>query len=124
MFNFNTQVTTFAAMKNLLSILIVIYTFQAFSQKSQTNLKLENASSAESLQKLKWGTDSTFEVITWNIERFPKNGQTTIDSVGKIISALNLDLWALQEINDSNKLKQAIAKLPNYKAVFGTASFR
>ena len=60
MFNFNTQVTTFAAMKNLLSILIVIYTFQAFSQKSQTNLKLENASSAESLQKLKWGTDSTF----------------------------------------------------------------
>ena len=124
MFNFNTQVTTFAAMKNLLSILIVIYTFQAFSQKPQTNLKLENASSAESLQKLKWGTDSTFEVITWNIERFPKNGQTTIDSVGKIISALNLDLWALQEINDSNKLKQAIAKLPNYKAVFGTASFR
>lgn len=123
MFDFNTQVTTFVAMKNLLTTLIVISTFQAFSQRPQTNLESDNVSSAESLQKLKWGTDSTFEVITWNIERFPKNGQTTIDSVGKIMSALNVDLWALQEIDDSNKLKQAIARLPDYKTAFGTGYF-
>ena len=29
---------------------------------------------AQSLEDLSFGTDSTFEVISWNIEWFPKNG--------------------------------------------------
>ena len=40
---------------------------------------------AQSLSDLSFGTDSTFEVLTWNIEWFPKNGQSTADSVKQII---------------------------------------
>jgi hypothetical protein len=76
-------------------------------------------SSAQSLSNLSFGTDSTFEVAAWNIEWFPKNGQTSVNSVGEIIGALNIDVWALQEIDDSSKLKQSIASLSDYKAVFG-----
>jgi len=31
------------------------------------------------LSELSFGTDSTFEIMTWKIEWFPKNGQTTVD---------------------------------------------
>jgi hypothetical protein len=35
-----------------------------------------NLSNAQNLNIPAFGTDSTFEAITWNIEWFPKNGQT------------------------------------------------
>ena len=60
---------------------------------------------AQSLSNLSFGTDSTFEVVSWNIEWFPKNGQTSVNAVGEIIGALDIDVWALQEIDDSSKLK-------------------
>ena len=41
--------------------------------------------SSQGLGDLSFGTDESFEVMTWNIEWFPKNGQTTIDSVSTII---------------------------------------
>ena len=37
---------------------------------------------AQSLSDISFGTDETFEVVTWNIEWFPKNGTATADSVG------------------------------------------
>ena len=40
---------------------------------------------SQSLSDITFGTDSTFEVVTWNIEWFPKNGTITVDSVSKII---------------------------------------
>jgi len=42
-------------------------------------------SSAQSIEDLSFGTDSTFEAITWNIEHFPKNGEITLDYVAQII---------------------------------------
>ncbi|UTW61706.1 endonuclease/exonuclease/phosphatase family protein [bacterium SCSIO 12741] len=79
---------------------------------------------AQSLKDLDWGTDSTLEVASWNIERFPKRGNATIDSVGKIIAAMDIDVWALQEIDDTNDLKRSLRSLPDYKAVFGKVYFR
>ncbi|MDX1409952.1 MAG: endonuclease/exonuclease/phosphatase family protein, partial [Saprospiraceae bacterium] len=54
----------------------------------------------QSIEDLSFGTDSTLEVMTWNIERFPKDGFTTIEHVADIIEALDADLIALQEIDD------------------------
>ena len=79
---------------------------------------------AQSLSNLSFGTDSTFEVVSWNIEWFPKNGQTSVNAVGEIIGALDIDVWALQEIDDSSKLKQAIANLNDYKLVYGGSDSR
>ncbi len=75
---------------------------------------------AQSYDRLRFGTDSTLEVVTWNIERFPKNGQLTISEVRAIIGSLDIDVWALQEISDTASLNQAISTLPDYKAEYGT----
>ncbi len=79
---------------------------------------------AQSLSNLSFGTDSTFEVVSWNIEWFPKNSQTSVNAVGEIIEALDIDVWALQEIDDSSKLRQAIANLNDYKLVYGGSDSR
>ena len=72
----------------------------------------------QSLEDLDFGTDSTFEVVSWNIEWFPKNGQVTADSVKTIIQSLAADVYALQEIDDTTLLKQVVSTIPGYSCYF------
>ncbi len=69
---------------------------------------------AQNLSNLSFGTDSTFEVMTWNIEQFPKNGQSTVDSVKKILTELDVDVYALQEIEDTTAFKQMVNSIDGY----------
>lgn len=73
----------------------------------------------QSLHNLSFGTDSTLEVLTWNVEWFPKAGQRTIDSVRQVILALDADVIALQEVADTNKCKQMLSTLVDYELVLG-----
>jgi len=73
---------------------------------------------AQSLDNLHFGTDSTFEVVSWNIEWFPKNGLVTADSVKTIIQSLAADVYALQEIDDTTLLKQVVSTIPGYSCYF------
>lgn len=57
---------------------------------------------AQDFDELVFGTDSTLDVVTWNIEWFPKNGLTTMEYVAEIVPALDADIYALQEIGDVN----------------------
>jgi len=68
-------------------------------------------SNAQELEIPAFGSDSTFEVLTWNIEWFPKNGQTTVDYVSEIINDLDVDLLAMQEIDDKNYFDQLLENL-------------
>lgn len=72
---------------------------------------------AQTLSDLSFGTDSTLEIITWNIEWFPKNGSTTVDSVRRIIEALDADIIACQEIGDTIIWKQMVNSMPDYETV-------
>jgi len=78
---------------------------------------------AQSLKDLSFGTDASFEVITWNAEWFPKNGQSTVDSVRQIIEALDVDVLALQEISDTVLLKQMVDSLDGYETYFESSWF-
>lgn len=69
----------------------------------------------QNLSEITFGSDSTFDVVTWNIEWFPKRGTATIDSVGKIIESLNADVIGLQEIDDTLVCRQMINNIPNYE---------
>jgi len=69
---------------------------------------------AQSLKDLTFGADNTFDVVTWNIERFAKDGQTTADSVEKIIQALDAEIIALQEISDTFLFNKMIKNLADY----------
>ncbi len=73
---------------------------------------------AQSIQDLSFGTDTTLEVMTWNIQNFPKNGETTTNNVSQIIINLDVDLLALQEIEDTNVFKQMVNDLSGYEADF------
>lgn len=86
--------------KQLTSVLILFLSLQLYGQD---------------LADIRFGTDSTFEVVTWNIERFPKNGDITVDSVSKIIEFMDVDLIGLQEVNDSTLCRQMIDNLPEYE---------
>lgn len=81
---------------------------------------LSSATNAQNLADLSFGTDSTLEIVTWNIEWFPKNGTTTVDSVRQIIEALDADVVACQEIGDTNVWKQMVASMPDYETFFQT----
>ncbi|MBT3216471.1 MAG: T9SS type A sorting domain-containing protein [Candidatus Marinimicrobia bacterium] len=80
-------------------------------------------SMSQSLSDLSFGTDDTFEVMTWNIEWFPKNGQTTVDSVSAIIQSLDIDLYAFQEITDTTLFKQMIYDIDDYEYYFQSSWF-
>lgn len=74
--------------------------------------------SAQTIDDLNYGTESTLEVITWNLEWFPTNGQVTIDKVTQIIEALDVDVLAVQEINDTTAFKYLLANLDDYDGYF------
>ena len=74
--------------------------------------------SAQNLNDLYFGTDSTFEVVSWNIEWFPKNGSTTANYVETILTNLNADVYALQEIEDTSLLKSIVSNIPGYECHF------
>lgn len=78
---------------------------------------------AQNFEGLSFGNDSTFEVITWNIEQFPKNDQTTIDYVKQIIENLDVEVLALQEISDTTSFKQMVDDLQDYDGYFKSSEF-
>ena len=78
---------------------------------------------SQNLNDLSFGTDSTFEVISWNIEWFPKNGTTTSNYVETILSNLQADVYALQEIDDTTLLKSVVANIPGYECHFKSSYY-
>ena len=78
---------------------------------------------AQSIEDLSFGTENTLEIMTWNIEHFPKNGQTTVNYVIDIIEALDVDILAIQEVDDINYFEQMIDGLSSYNGYLESVSF-
>lgn len=70
-------------------------------------------------EDLNFGTDSTLEVVTWNIEHFPKNGQTTVNYVRQIIEKMDADIVAIQELEDYAMFNQLIDSLDGWEGYYG-----
>jgi len=51
-----------------------------------------------------FGSPQSFDLLTWNIEHFPKHNNT-IDELTNIIPLLEVDIIALQEIEDTESLE-------------------
>ena len=72
---------------------------------------------AQTLDDLTFGTPDALEIATWNIEWFPKNGQTTVNYVSEIIENLDLDVYAIQEIDDTTIFKTMVDGLEHYEYI-------
>jgi len=60
------------------------------------------------------GSSATLEVVTFNIESFPKQGSLTTDAVAKLIKAIDPDIVALQEITSRASFNTLLAMLPGW----------
>jgi len=78
---------------------------------------------AQNLGDLSFGTDSTLELITWNIENFPKKGVTTVNYVANIIEKLDVDLVAIQEIEGTGRFGQLVQKLDGWDGFYVDAEY-
>jgi len=66
------------------------------------------------------GSDSTFDVATWNVEWFghvergPADEELQLRRAAHVIRGLDVDLWAVQEIVDPEHFARLIEALPGY----------
>ncbi len=85
------------------------------------SIAISSMLSGQRLAELSFGTDTTLDIATWNIEMFPTAGVNTMDTVSAIIRQLDLDIIALQEIDDTLAFAEMMASLPDYQVIFTTA---
>ncbi|MCP4448790.1 MAG: hypothetical protein GY811_26170 [Myxococcales bacterium] len=68
------------------------------------------------------GADSTFELATWNIENFPKEA-TTPKVVADLIASLDIDMVAVQEIQDQAAFEEVVARLRGYDGLVSSHTY-
>jgi len=73
---------------------------------------------AQNYDPIRIGSDSTFDVLTWNLENFPKNGNVTVNFVIQIIEAMDVDLLALQEVSEVSDFETLLTNLPDYDGFY------
>ncbi|MEP0264638.1 endonuclease/exonuclease/phosphatase family protein [Dokdonia sp.] len=78
---------------------------------------------AQNIDDLSFGTESTLDIVTWNIEYFPKNGQATVNYVIDIIEALDVDVLAIQEVENINDFEQMMDGLSAYNSYLESVWF-
>lgn len=66
---------------------------------------------------------STFDIVTWNIEQFPKSGNT-ISMLAEIIPTLNADIIGVQEIGSTANFNALVAALPGWSGVVSGGSLK
>ena len=66
------------------------------------------------ISQINFASNNSFDVMTWNLEWFPKQGSTTIDSIKSIVEIIDADIIALQEINNTYEFNQLANILDSY----------
>jgi endonuclease/exonuclease/phosphatase family metal-dependent hydrolase len=77
---------------------------------------------------LRFGHETTFEIATWNLENFPADSNTPLRAA-ELIRRMDLDLVAVQEINDPSDFRAMVEELSGYEGVqtaetCGTGTFQ
>lgn len=75
---------------------------------------------AQDFSELHYGTDRSLEILSWNIQFFPLNGDLTVDYLLEAIPAIDADIIAFQEVAEVGLFYDMIDQLPNYEAFVGT----
>ncbi len=93
-----------------------LFVFSCTEKTTTQDLKTKkDAQSSLNLSEcLKAAKEDKLEILTWNIEHFPKNEKTT-EELAALIKKMNVDVLALQEIKDKASLDALLAYLPEYK---------
>lgn len=76
---------------------------------------------AQTISDINYGTDNSFEVITWNIKTFPlvAEDDVSLEYLSQLIPAINADVIAFQEVADVDVFAQMIDDIPGYECYVG-----
>ncbi len=74
----------------------------------------KNSITSEPPSTIQFGTDETLDIITWNIEDFPKNNEFTVDKLAEMIEAIDADIIAMQEIGSDTYFNSLLNKLDGW----------
>jgi endonuclease/exonuclease/phosphatase family metal-dependent hydrolase len=88
----------------------------ANSDESLSGAHSEDSACPEEPHALAFGSEDTLDVVTWNIQEFPKNGQATIRAVAEVLRVMDVDLFALQEISGVLEFEQMVDHMPGWEA--------
>jgi endonuclease/exonuclease/phosphatase family metal-dependent hydrolase len=64
------------------------------------------------------GSGNTFDIVTYNIEEFPKYGEETAQVVAELIKEMNVDIVALQEISSEEEFNKLVDRLIGWEGEF------
>jgi endonuclease/exonuclease/phosphatase family metal-dependent hydrolase len=78
-------------------------------------------SSIDIFHGLSFGGDYTFDVITWNLQTYPRNNMTTIEYVADAIRNLDADVIAIQEIMNWVAFDLLVDQLDGYDGYHATS---
>lgn len=63
------------------------------------------------LNGLEFGTEQTLDIVTWNVQNFPKAGQTTVDYLTQAMLVIDAEVYALQEIESASYFNTLLEQL-------------
>jgi len=104
-------------MKTILMAVIVIFIIVSCGKTESGPTSIEPPA-VPTLDSLFFGTDSTFEIVTWNIQNFPKLNMITADYVIQIIMAIDADVVALQEIESNSYFDYVVDELNEIDSIY------
>ncbi len=67
-----------------------------------------------------FGLNSSLEIVTWNIQNFPKLGEQTVSDVAEIIKDLDADIYGMQEIQDTLSFRRLLSLVPQYDGLYSS----
>ncbi|MBN1388291.1 MAG: endonuclease/exonuclease/phosphatase family protein [Bacteroidales bacterium] len=64
------------------------------------------------------GSINTFDIVTYNIEEYPKYGDETAEVVAELIKEMNVDIIALQEISSEAEFDKLVDRLIGWEGEY------
>ena len=64
------------------------------------------------------GTASTIDIISFNVEGFPKAGYTSVTALSALVKAMDPDIVALQEVASEADFTRLVKLTPGWSGIF------
>jgi endonuclease/exonuclease/phosphatase family metal-dependent hydrolase len=64
------------------------------------------------------GTSATIDILTFNVEGFPKAGYTSVTTLSALVKAMEPDVVALQEVASEADFNRLVKLMPGWSGVF------
>jgi predicted extracellular nuclease len=97
---------------------LILYLFISGCNQRINNPEDTNVPDSQRINIPQFGTDLSLEIVSWNIQNYPKLNDQTISNVSEIITDLDADVYGMQEIEDTTSFRRLLDSIPEYGGLF------